>query len=353
MRGLSTTACLLALLCATDFARAQNRSALNPEISFIGDTRALAADATEDDLSFVLEELEIGATAYLNPFSSGSVYVGLHEGEAHVEEAFVLFSALPGNLSLRGGRYYVDAGRYISQHRHTFSFLDYPLFVREFHGDEGYQDVGVNPSVLFDVGGAALTLSGNLMAGELEEHDHGHDDADSLLTDEDDEPRELADLAYTGRASLFLTLGDVSNLEVGGNWGQRTPHPAEDERERFYGGDFKYKWRPDRRRSFTVEGEAQIYEVEDESYFGAFGATEFQFRRHWSVGALIDTVEHPEDDGERQVGYGGFATYNLFEESTLVRLLLRQDDLPEGEEDIFSVQLQLIFSMGPHKPHSY
>ena len=340
-------------------AVAQTRNALNPEISFIGDVRALAGDTVPGDLVFEFTELEIGATASLNPFANGSIFVGLHDGEIEVEEGFVAFTALPGGFGLRAGRFLVDQGRFAGQHSHTFSYLDMPLFVQEFFGQEGLGAVGINPTRLIGLGDTAVTISANALGGLA---GHEHTDEEDVPEEEahGEEPRYLHDLTYTGRVSAFVELGDISNLDVGVGGGTRVPDPDSGLRATWFGADFKYKWRPDARRSFSLVGEllqhrqevAGTAGVSTEDAIGIFAAADLQVRRHWNFGALIDHTQLAEDADSDRTGVGIFAGYSLFEETTLVRFLVRRD-AASGQDEETTYQLQLVSSMGPHKPHQF
>jgi len=359
LRSLVFAHAVACLLLLPSLAAGQIRNEFNPEISFISDVRARAGDDVPGDVAFEFEELEIGAFAPLNPFATGSVFIGLHEGEVEVEEAFVDFTALPGRIGLRAGRFFVDQGRFARQHNHMFPFLDYPQVVTGYFGDEGFGAVGLNPSWLTGVGDVAITLSGNVL-GALEGHHHEHE--------EEEETRYLRDLTYTGRLSVFFPLGDVSNLDVGAGGGTRVLEPAEELRATWFGADFKYKWRPNTRQSFTLAAEVLFHEqdVEDheeaakaegdvatESATAFFAAFDWQFRRHWSVGALYDFAQEAEDAGQDRTGVGAFVGYSLFEESTLIRFLTRQDSYSASDEEDLSFQLQLVSSLGPHKPHQF
>lgn len=371
MRSIAFAPVWACLLLLPTLAAGQTRNEFNPEISFISDVRARAGDPVAGDLEFEFVELEIGATAPLNPFALGSVFIGLHDGEAEVEEAFVDFTALPGNLGLRAGRFFVDQGRFAIQHSHMFPFLDYPQLVTGYFGEEGFGAVGVNPSWLTGIGDVAITVSGNAL-GALEDHHHeDHGDEEAAKDEhegEEEEPRFLRDLTYTGRISVFFPLGDVTNLDVGAGGGTRVLEPAEQIRATWFGADFKYKWRPNTRQSFTLAAEVLFHEqdVEDheeaakaegdltaESATAFFAAADLQFRRHWNVGALVDFAQSPEHADEDRTGVGVFLGYSLFEESTLIRFLARQDSYSTTDDDDLSFQLQLVSSLGPHKPHQF
>ena len=90
----------------------------------------------------------------------------------------------------------------------------------------------------------------------------------------------------------------------------------------------------------------------DDTALGLFSYASLQLRRHWNVGALVDFVELPDGTGRDRAGAGVFAGYSLFEESTVLRALVRRDELPDGAEET-GVQVQVVFGLGPHKPHEF
>ena len=49
--------------------------------------------------------------------------------------------------------------------------------------------------------------------------------------------------------------------------------------------------------------------------------------------------------------FGAFAGFQVMEETTIVRLLLRRTDGDEIDEPYNEAILQLVFSLGPHKAH--
>lgn len=341
--------------------RCQLQSGLNPEISFIADTRAISSNAEAGDVELVFDELEIGAEGFLNPFARASVFAGIHDGSIEVEEAYVTFVTLPANLGLRVGRYLVDAGRFVPQHPHAFSFLDYPQFVGEYFTAEGLSETGLNPSILIDLAGLPLTVSANVLSGNVHEDSH-EAEADSTAHEERG-ARFFGELTYTGRASLFLELTRSTNLEIAGHGGTRVADVHEGHRNVWFGGDYKLKWRPHRRTSFEVAGEIIVHRgdlepaeagtITSETSVGTFHYLDYQLSRQWNAGALVDYAQHALDSGEDMLGLGLFAGYSLFEESTVIRLLVRHDDFSDDPDPRWSLQLQLVFGLGPHKPHVF
>ena len=100
-----------ALLTAVGAAAPAAAQTTNPEISVIGDTRAVYSDATED-VTLELSEVEIAFVGPLNPYASAQVFVGVHDGtEFEIEEAKLLLDRyLPGGLGLTAGRMLLDFG---------------------------------------------------------------------------------------------------------------------------------------------------------------------------------------------------------------------------------------------------
>lgn len=350
-------ACLLVAAPAPATAQApSNNASQNPGISFVGDARALMGEG-EDDLRFELEGLEVAGQGWLNPYARADIFVGFHEGEAEIEEAFVTFTALPGGLSVRGGRFLVDQGRFASQHIHTFNFVEMPRYVQQLFGEEGFQAVGANPSLLFGAGDVAITLSGSILDA-AEGHAHAGEDS-THGGEEGEEPRALDQLTYTGRASAFLELDRDHSLEFAAGGGTRVDDPDEDLRSTWFGGDFKYRWRPDARRSATLQAEILQATVDHEGgeqvdALGFFANAEAQFARRWVVGAFGESAEALEEGEGRVDAFGAYLNWFLFEESTILRLVARHDQYEDDAiEDETSAVLQLVWSLGPHQPHRF
>jgi hypothetical protein len=343
-------------------AVAQTQSALNPEISFIADMRILAADATPDDLEFDLNGLELGAQGYLNPFARADIFIAFHDGQFELEEAFATLTALPGGFALRGGQFRMRIDRFNPPHNHVFPWLDYPGLITTFFGEEGYIDVGLNPSWMMSIGDVPITFEGDIANGNFNLEGHEHEEeggqADSLSTEGENRSRTLGDLTYDGRATIFFTLDTRTWLELGGSVGTGMLDFDGELRGTWYGGDAKFRWRPSRRTSLDIAAEVMAQERKQPAVgirtpLGAFGYFNYQFWRNWNIGALVDYVEVPENPSQALLGFGGFAGYSLYEETAVIRLLVRNDDLPGNLGSETLVKLQLLFGLGPHRAHTF
>ena len=352
--------CAAVALALGASAQAQN---VNPDISVIGDVRVFvtddASDPKQDDLQLDLTGAEVALQGYLNPFARADVYVGYHDDEFELEEAYAtILRGLPGGLQLRAGKYRVDFGKLNLLHPHAYSFLDTPLAHQEYLGHEGLIDIGLNLNSQIPIGASALTVSANLLKGDFAEaHAHAHE-GETV-----EEEAVETDLGYSERVSLYVPTGDYAGFEIGVNALQGVLDTITDRDVELLGADLKYRWAPDKYRSLTVqcewitserdvehqhEGEEEIARVASS---GFYLFADYRFAQRWNTGAILERAEHAEEEGVSTGRIGVFAGFQLMEETTLVRLLLRHTDGDEIAEPFNEAILQLVFSLGPHKAH--
>jgi hypothetical protein len=369
MRRAVHAACAVLAVFFGGAARAQNT---NPDISVIGDVRAFvtdyATDPREGDLQLDLTGAEVALQGYLNPFARADVYVGYHDDEFELEEAYAtILRGLPGGLQLRAGKYRVDFGKLNLLHPHAYSFLDTPLVHQEFLGHEGLADVGFNANVQIPVGASALTISGNVLKGDFAEpHSHDHDGEEAV-----EEETVETDIGYSERVSIYIPTGDYAGFEAGVNALQGVLDATTNRGVELLGADLKYRWAPDKYRSLTVQGEwirsqrdvahhheheeggveEEHGEIERITGDGFFLFADYRFAQAWNAGAIIEQTDHAEEEGVTTRRFGAFAGFQVMEETTTVRLLLRRIDGDEIDEPYNEAILQLVFSLGPHKAH--
>ena len=152
-------------------APASTASAFNPAISVIlaGNYANLSEDpATYQIAGFIpsggesgpgergfnLGESELTFAANVDPYFSASLTAAVSaENEIGVEEAFVRTSALPGGVTIKGGRYFSGIGYLNELHAHAWDFIDQPLAYQAFFGgqlaQEGVQVKWLAPTDLF------------------------------------------------------------------------------------------------------------------------------------------------------------------------------------------------------------
>lgn len=367
---------------------------VQPDISAIGDFRANTGNwknldgsktARNGNLNMGMEELEFNLSGYLNPFAKGDVVVATPGEGLDVEEAYVtLTRGLPLKSQLRVGQFLVDFGKLNSSHAHAYSFIDRPMANQVYFGEEGLKDQGANLSLLLPTGFYSK-LSINVLKGDL----FG-------------EERNSVKPVYSSRLSLFVPIGARGNLDAGlsgltGVYSGSTEEQPRNLRAIMWAFDAKYKIKWSDYQSLIVQGEligSRLDTLQEDLSTGrvatwsALGFFDFRFLKRYNAGLLVDyapgvfdgfaerngqeipeelvnTPRAPFDAKNRSLGITLFTGFSLLEETTLFRLAgqyltyditdpsrLANVDLG-SKPDEWSVQLQLIWSMGPHKPHEF
>ena len=217
----------------------------------INNTRPAGAD-------FNLRTAELFISADVDPFTRAYAVINASADAANndeaalgVEEAAIVTTRLPYNLTVRGGRFFADFGTLPHRHTHDLPFVDRPPSIDTFIGGES-QTNGVEMSWLAPTP-FYLRASGTV-GNKL-----GADSRDGVSNINS---RPIKGLTYLGRLQTYLDFNDDHNIEIGGSIAE-TPN-AEDitnsgrfER-RLVGMDFRYRWYPlgsGVRQSLTVAGE--------------------------------------------------------------------------------------------------
>ena len=388
--------------------------AANPDISAIGDFRLFTGNYQDTEgidtdrngnANFQINSLELALNGNLNPYTRGDFYIANHGEGFEIEEGYITFlRGLPLKLQIRAGKYLVDFGRLNRVHPHAYSFLDRPIFHRILFGYDGLNDVGLNINFLLPTSFYS-SLSLNLLAGKsMETHMHAHEHE----AEEDVEHgRNSEDPIYSGRLNCFFPIGENGNLDVGfsGLYGLREKHEEDDDIEKLYSTltavDLKYKHRWSDYRSFELQGEVIVNKQDfleettagqtlvERSSTGAWGAVDLRFKKQYNVGfkyeyapGIFDYQEEVDygfvpdedinntstakfDEKNSTTALTLFGGYMLMEETTLIRLaatMVAFDIQDTGylanssvldKESEFTISLQVVWSLGPHKPHNF
>jgi hypothetical protein len=373
---------LAALVTSWGPARAQTLS--NPDISVVGDSRlnvlkGETADALgEKEVDFEFREIEFNFNAYLNPYMRADVFVGIHGdgGGVEVEQGSItVLRGLPLSTQLTFGKYLVDMGKINTQHPHQWSWLEFPLMHRTMLGEEGARVVGANVSTLQAVGETAVTLSLNAFSGDSFGHLHAHgDEGHEALAEEHAEGGEdeaPSEIMYSTRLSAFRSLTDYLSSEMGA-WGfYGEVDAAEGLEQTIFGADWKLRWRPDSYRAFVWVAEAMVsskdvlheghaegegeeeHVVETVDAIGAFTAVDYQFRRRYDAGAFFDWTQDAEVEDAETTAFGAFFGFMPAEETARFSVVYRWENSDLYEYDNQSVTFQIVWSLGPHNPHTF
>ena len=206
-------------------------SQFNPAIGLIVDT--VASYKEQQGGNFEFRSAELGLSASVDPFARAYAIINGSNAGFEVEEAAIVTTSLPYNLSVQGGRFFADFGRLSKFHDHDLPFVNRPVVLDEYVGGETQAD-GVQGSWLVPIG-QYLTLTGGMYNKIGADNERV-----SNLTS-----RQLSDFTYLGRAATFFSLTDANSVDLGLSFAG-TPRVAEDLGEpRYLGGlDLTYRCIP-------------------------------------------------------------------------------------------------------------
>lgn len=324
---------------------AQPASYFNPAISLIGNFLVAAGDnPVEPSPGAELNEVEIGFQAAIDPYARADIFVSLGEEGAEVEEGYVTFTALPGQLLAKVGRLKTHFGKINTLHPHNLPWPDLPLPITNLlGGEEGWRGDGVSVARLLPLGDTFSELTLQAFRGESE----------GLFTAE-----SRSDLAYNAHYKLFRDLSEAANLELGLSYGNGPNGLGEGRRTELAGLDATWRWKPlasATYRGFVARAEILASRREsadgEEEAVGWFASGDWQLARRWTLGARLDSSERADAAEIRDDGAALFLTFRPSEFSLLRGELRRRDygDAPTADE----LFLQLQFLIGAHSAHPF
>lgn len=311
-------------LTKVDIAPVENQpapsaaKALNPDISVIGNFIGHAGDANDFEPrdAMALDEVEVAFQAFIDPYAKGMFFIAVTPDEVDVEEGYAQFVTLPWGLTAKAGKTKATFGKANTWHTHQRPWVDQPLMVTRFLGEEGVADTGV--SVSKSIGnplGAFVEATGEVY------NDH----------------------VYNTHLKLFKDVSENSNVEVGTSWMR-----ASDD-SHLAGVDLTYRWKPLERslyKSFIarVEGVANRRDDLDDTLYGFYASADYQLARRWHTGVRLDKA-----DQDRGVS----ATLTFWpSEFSQLRGQVRRTRIDNGPT-FNEVLLQLQFSIGAHGAHTF
>jgi len=315
----------------------------NPDISVIGNFIGKAGEANpfEERSPAALDEVEVALEAFVDPYAKAKFFLSITQEGAEVEEGFINFITLPWELNARVGKMKATFGKVNTLHPHSLPWVDVPLVVSEYLGDEGLIDAGVSVSRLIPIGGNFL-LEGTaeIFAGDVE----------GVF-----ERQQPNDLFYLGHLKLFRDITDNSNIELGGSLARGTAAEAGGARE-LSGADITYRWKPLERsiyRSFISRTEVFVHggDAFEEEAGGFYSSADYQFARRWLAGLRLDHVQHLDDPSVSDRGASLTLTFRPSEFSSL-RTGFRRTSYA-GDVDVNELLFQVLFSIGAHGAHTF
>ncbi|OGR90199.1 MAG: hypothetical protein A2V88_11165 [Elusimicrobia bacterium RBG_16_66_12] len=179
------------------------KSSLNAFNPAIGMALDAAFRDSNDKAAFQFRAAELGLSAPVDPYLKAWVFITGSNGGVGVEEAVLETTALPHNLTARGGRLFASFGRLAHVHDHELPVVERPLSLDSSIGGETQAD-GLEVSWL-----APTDLYLDATFGVYNKMGAENDRQDNLGA------RTLDEFTYLGRLNTYLDLTDTQNVELG------------------------------------------------------------------------------------------------------------------------------------------
>lgn len=308
-----------------------------------------------DVRSLQLNEAEVSMQAVVDPYGRADFYFAAGPDGVEIEEGFLTFTALPGNLLLKVGKMRAAFGKVNTLHTHAMPTADRPLVTQNLvGGDEGISDSGFSLSKLLPNSFMYLEATGEV---------YGSDSAAFAAS-------ERSKLTYLGRVRAYRDLTEGTNIDLGASYAfgpgnQATapagllPESAAPLDKQLIGFDATFHYRPLRRaiyKRLNVRTEL-VWSRQDMpsgpvvTSFGFYGLGEYQFARRWYLGGRVDRSGRTFDPTLTDTGGSVFLTYWPSEFSQ-IRSQYRFTRYGEGLH-ANEVLLQFSFAIGAHGAHVF
>lgn len=324
----------------------------NPNISVIGqfNSKYTNDQASEDQNTPTLNlgETELVFDASLNPYAKGYFVFSVADGVFNTEEAFItIFKGLPQGLALKGGKYRLGFGKLNIVHPHAYPFIETPrVLSKMLPGEESFNDTGVQVSYLLPFFAAASILSVDVLKGN------------SFHPDE-----TKSDAGWLGRWSNSFMISEKHPLEIGGSFSQGTNNVQWKSKTSISGMDFKAKMNFANQNSMVLQGEYFLNNSDivvdtttgitnNLKRNGFYLFTDYRFMQRYNAGLIYGQYQNPANKELTDKAIKGFIGYSLMEETTIFRLSFERF-YPDGQSAVDTYMFQVLFSMGPHKPHQF
>lgn len=324
-------------------------SNMNPNIGiitkFTGD--AIVGGESDEKEGFRLREVETSFQMVIDPYARADIFVAVvpEEETVELEEAFITFFVLPGGLRAEAGLFRSRFGKLNQIHPPEVTFVDYPLPLEMYFGEEGLVETGISLSALIP------NPWDQFWEGVLE------------ITNGDNETafngNATNDLAYTGHFITFFDINDNSTLELGGSVISGKNDLLGNQRTNIYGVDLTYKWKPLDRglyKSFTWQSELflvnkDIGAPEKSNAAGFFSYLTWQIGRRWYISGRYDRAESIETVNDLEEKY---VTALTFFPSNFQTVRFQSTTTKESKGATNTIlSFQLNFAIGAHGAHTY
>jgi len=323
-------------------------SQFNPAIGFIVDT--VFSHSRQDKSNFEFRSGEIGISASVDPFARAYGIINGTPDGVDVEEAAIVTTSLPWNLTVKGGRFFAEFGRLSTFHDHDLPFVNRPLVLDTYVGGESQAD-GVEVNWL-----APIPHYLTLTAGMYNKIGADNDRVDNKIS------RDVSEFTYLLRAATSFSLHDEHSIDVGLSDAYTPEIRIEDKKRRNLAGlDLTYRYTPLASASYrglvwgnevllnhesreSVPGSADF---RGRNALGMYSYLEARLSRRLYPGFLFEYVQDVNSPSLTTKQYSPYLTLWASEFQRL-RLQYTHADGPDRSDDRFFLQWTVIIGSHVH-----
>ena len=289
-------------------------SALNPAMGLVLDAN-IQKRGTAGGL-FDFRSAELGIAATVDPFARMYGFINGTKDGVEVDEAAAITTSLPWNLTVKGGRFLADFGRFPKVHEHELPFVNQPLSIQRMVGGETQAD-GAEVNYLFPT---PFFLRATFGAMNKIGEDNNRIDNTVL--------RSGSQFTYLGRLSSYFDITDNHSMELGTSLAYtpsvRLAGDVSGGARMLNGVDLTYRYQPlgsSVYQGFTWGSEfyanGERFPTDDVSQrqqsYGGYSYGELKLNKNWSTGFQFDYAPNVDTPSRRTLSYSPFVTWNLSE----------------------------------------
>jgi hypothetical protein len=316
----------------------------NPDTSVIGNFIGRAGQRNPYEFGpdsqrppMTLDEAEVAFEAFVDPYMKGKFFISLSPEGVDVEEGYANLIALPHDLTAKIGKMKATFGKDNTWHTHVRPWVDQPLVVHNFFGDEGLNDRGVSVSKAFPNDFAFVEATAEAFSGDVEDVFARHNNND---------------LFYNGHVKLFKDISENSNLEFGTSYARGNASDAAAVKNQFGGIDVTYRWKPLQQglyRGFIGRFEGIVDDrADDRRLKGFYASGDYQLGQRWFTGVRLDRADRGDVTDK-----GVSATLTFWpSEFSQFRTQLRRTSYG-GAKSVTELLFGMQFSIGAHGAHTF
>lgn len=320
---------------------------------------------------FDLRSAELSVSAAVDPFANLYAIVNATSDEVELEEAAIITTSLPYNLTARGGRFFANFGRLPHWHPHEYPVVEGFESIERFIGGESKAD-GAELIHLFRT---PFFLQGTMGAYNKIGADNQRLEQTDKKGDGQTGGRGAEAMTYLGRLLSYAPISDTVGLDLGASYAL-TPRQfyiegvrvdGQNTQRHLAGADVTFRYEPagadqqgrllwgteifrnDERR---LVDEAAIASSDGSAYarkaaWGGYSYLDYRLARRWSTGAFFDYAEDLTRRVENDKHVGAMLNF-LPSEFQRLRLQYSQARDNVGSPINHQVFIQWFATVGAH-----